>query len=101
MAPELLSLLTPANVATALLAVNFLAFASFGLDKIQAERGMRRTRESTLLWLAFLGGTPGAYAGRSAFRHKTRKQPFSSQLHAIATLQAVGLGAGLWWWPGG
>jgi uncharacterized membrane protein YsdA (DUF1294 family) len=44
-----------------------------------------------------LGGTIGAYAGRALFRHKTRKQPFSSHLHQTAILQgfAVAL-AGCW-----
>jgi uncharacterized membrane protein YsdA (DUF1294 family) len=41
-----------------------------------------------LLTWAFLGGTFGAYAGRALFRHKTRKQPFSSYLHQTAILQA-------------
>ncbi len=44
-----------------------------------------------------LGGTPGAYAGRAVFRHKTRKQPFSSELHFIAILQAVALAALAGW----
>lgn len=94
-------LLNPANVSTGLIAMNFLAFASFGIDKMQAEGGHRRTRESTLLWLALLGGSPGVYAGRALFRHKTRKQPFSRNLHAIAVLQALGLGAAFGWMLGG
>lgn len=94
-------LLTPANISTGLIALNFLTFASFGLDKMQAENGYRRTRESTLLWLALLGGTPGAYSGRALFRHKTRKQPFSRQLHSIAVLQVLGLGAAAGWALGG
>ena len=46
-----------------------------------------RTSEATLLWLAFLGGSPGAYLGRRLFRHKTRKQPFCRELHRIAAMQ--------------
>jgi uncharacterized membrane protein YsdA (DUF1294 family) len=38
-----------------------------------------------------LGGSPGAYLGRRLFRHKTRKQPFVSNLHGIAFLQVAGL----------
>jgi uncharacterized membrane protein YsdA (DUF1294 family) len=91
----MLAYLTPANLITALAAINFLAFAAFGFDKAQAERGGRRVRESTLLKLALLGGSPGAYAGRSAFRHKTRKQPFNSQLRFTAVLQVV-VGALAW-----
>lgn len=94
----LLALATPANIATALIAVNFCAFAAFGLDKAKAERGAWRVSESTLLNLALIGGTPGAYAGRAVFRHKTRKQPFSGRLHAIAVIQVAvigGIAAGL------
>jgi uncharacterized membrane protein YsdA (DUF1294 family) len=60
----------------------------------------RRIAESTLLTLALLGGTPGAYAGRALFRHKTRKQPFSRRLHTIAVVQGVLVVAWvLVWWP--
>lgn len=79
--------LQPANIATALVVMNFATFAAFGLDKARAEQGKRRISERALLQLAFFGGTPGAYAGRALFRHKTRKQPFSGQLHTIAGLQ--------------
>jgi uncharacterized membrane protein YsdA (DUF1294 family) len=71
--------------------LNLVAFAAFGIDKARARRGERRIPESRLLLLALAGGTPGAYAGRRAFRHKTRKQPFVAQLHAIAAVQAAGL----------
>ena len=83
----ILAFATPANIATALIAVNFLAFAAFGIDKARAERGAWRISEGTLLRLAFFGGTPGAYAGRALFRHKTRKQPFCANLRSIAVLQ--------------
>jgi len=96
-APKMLAYLTPANLITALIALNFAAFAAFGIDKQRAENGQRRIRESTLLKLALFGGTPGAYAGRAAFRHKTRKQPFCSRLLAIAVLQIVmAVAATLW-----
>lgn len=81
------ALVTPANIATALIALNFFAFAAFGIDKARAERGAWRISEGTLLRLAFFGGTPGAYAGRALFRHKTRKQPFCANLRSIAALQ--------------
>ena len=88
---------TPANIATALIAIKFIAFAAFGIDKARAEAGARRISEASLLSLALLGGTVGAYAGRSLFRHKTRKQPFKGQLFQIAVLQALALGAGIGW----
>jgi uncharacterized membrane protein YsdA (DUF1294 family) len=84
-------LLTPANVATYACAINFAAFAAFGIDKMLAEASARRISEANLLTLAFVGGTVGAYAGRQLFRHKTRKQPFSSELHRILALQLAAL----------
>ena len=95
--PKMLTHLTLANLITTLIAINFAAFAAFGIDKTLAENNRRRIRESTLLKLAFFGGTPGAYIGRAVFRHKTRKQPFSSNLFGIAALQLVAAaGIGTW-----
>lgn len=67
--------------------VNLITFLLFGVDKFRARVGAGRVSEGALLTWAFLGGTIGAYAGRALFRHKTRKQPFSSHLHQIAILQ--------------
>lgn len=90
-----------AEVVWALGAINLLVFVLFGLDKALARRDARRIRESTLLWLAFIGGTPGAYAARRLFRHKTRKQPFSDHLFAIAVLQTIAIGGLIGWtWRG-
>lgn len=72
-----------------LVVINFVAFAAFGIDKAQAEAGGRRISEARLLNWALIGGTLGAYAGRSLFRHKTRKASFSDELHTIAILQAM------------
>lgn len=84
-------------VLYALIAVNFIAFAAFGLDKSAAKRGRWRISEGALLRWAWLGGTLGAYAGRRAFRHKTRKQPFCARLHTIAAAQVLA-GAGMLAW---
>ncbi|MCK5750787.1 MAG: DUF1294 domain-containing protein [Oricola sp.] len=84
------------QVLLAVLAVNLLAFAAFGWDKRQARLGGWRVQEATLLWLALIGGTPGAFAGRAVFRHKTRKQPFVTQLWLVVVLQAAGMAAAYW-----
>ncbi|WP_260926772.1 DUF1294 domain-containing protein [Novosphingobium sp. 9] len=90
-------------ILVALGCVNLAAFIMFWTDKrlAQAGRSRQRISERHLLMLAFFGGTPGAYAARSLFRHKTRKQPFVRNLHAIAILQAVALAVGGGWWLGG
>ncbi len=91
----MLALVDPFAVAVALVGVNVLTFGMFGLDKAQARSGGWRISEANLLTLALIGGTPAAYLARKRFRHKTRKQPFSTQLALIAMGQ-VALG-GLWW----
>lgn len=53
-----------------------IAFSLYRADKSAAERGTRRTPESTLHTIALVGGWPGALVARQAFRHKTVKQPF-------------------------
>jgi uncharacterized membrane protein YsdA (DUF1294 family) len=93
---NLAALLTPANIASAIIIINVWTFMLFGIDKMKAERGSWRVSEASLLSAAFLGGTIGAYAGRAIFRHKTRKQPVTGNLHSIAGLQlltaAIGTG---------
>ena len=88
------------RMALALFLLNLVTFALFGLDKALARARRRRVPEGRLLGLALLGGTPGAYAGRALFRHKTRKQPFSRNLLIIAGLQALGAALALGWWFG-
>lgn len=93
---DLTALLTLPNALGLLALVNLITFLLFGLDKLRAWAGSGRVSEAALLTWAFLGGTIGAYAGRALFRHKTRKQPFSSHLHQTAILHvfAITLAAG-------
>lgn len=91
--------MTPWAMGIAVMAVlNLATFVTFAIDKARARARRRRISESTLLMLALAGGSPGAYAGRRAFRHKTRKQPFAGRLHAIAGLQVAGLAAATYLW---
>jgi len=71
----------------ALLLVNACTFVRFWQDKERAVAGERRIPESDLLGLALIGGSPGALLARSCFRHKTRKQPFSTYLYLILAVQ--------------
>ncbi len=74
--------------------INALAAFSFWSDKRRAIAGARRIPEATLLQLALFGGSPGALLARQLFRHKTRKEPFSTHLLLIVAVQA-GAGIGL------
>ncbi|MBO9447718.1 DUF1294 domain-containing protein [Ruegeria sp. R14_0] len=69
--------------------VNGLTLLAFGWDKLRAGKRKRRIPERKLLWLAALGGSPGALVGRWIFRHKTRKKLFSYYLFGITSMQVV------------
>ena len=77
-----------AMVLLGLVIVNLLTMWRFADDKARAVAGTRRVPESDLLFLAAIGGTLGAFVARHAYRHKTRKQPFSTWLWLIAMAQA-------------
>ncbi|MFO1076742.1 MAG: DUF1294 domain-containing protein [Planctomycetota bacterium] len=80
----------------AVLALNVVTFAVYGVDKRQSRvEGRRRVPERTLLWLLFLGGIAGAWAAMRLFRHKTRKQPFGRYAVLWTLLSPVW---GLVWW---
>ena len=79
----------PTTLACLFLILNVWTFMVFGFDKLRAEAGAWRITESTLLTLACSGGSLGAVAGRRFFRHKTRKQPLSSNLDTIVGLHIM------------
>lgn len=68
--------------------LNLWTVLRFWQDKQRARSGELRIPESKLSGLAMLGGAPGALLARRIFRHKTRKEPFSTRLLMIAALQA-------------
>ncbi|WP_162693171.1 DUF1294 domain-containing protein [Agrobacterium tumefaciens] len=76
------------------MAFNLFVFLVYWWDKEAARNGGWRIRESTLLLLAFIGGSMGAVSAQRLLRHKTRKEPFRSILISIVILQ-VGLVASL------
>lgn len=79
-----------------LMAINSLTILLFAIDKRRSRRRQWRIPERTLLAFCLVGGTIGAYWARGKFRHKTRKQPFSTLLLSIAVLQVL-VGMGLIW----
>ncbi len=84
----------PAALATLyLLAINAAAYLAMATDKQRAIDDQRRIPERTLLSLALIGGALGAVAAQQMLRHKTRKEPFRTQLWLIAAVWT-----GLLWW---
>ena len=59
-----------------LLFINLLAFVLYGIDKRRSQRKMYRISESTLLWMARLGGGVGSWIGIKVFHHKTKHKRF-------------------------
>ncbi|MGM9842230.1 MAG: DUF1294 domain-containing protein [Candidatus Limisoma sp.] len=70
-----------------LLAVNVVAFILFGVDKYNARKGNRRIREVTLLAMAALGGSIGAWVGMRIWHHKTKHRKFRYGIPFIILLQ--------------
>jgi len=80
-----------------LLTINGATFAAFASDKRRAISGRRRVPERVLLQLAAVGGSSAALAAQQLLRHKTRKEPFRTELWLIALGHAVALGAAMVW----
>lgn len=72
-----------------LLTVNAVSFAAMLIDKIKAKKNLWRIPEATLLLLAAIGGSLGAYAGMQLFRHKTKHLKFSLGLPLLIAAHAV------------
>ena len=76
-------------LAIYLILINLTAFISYGLDKRRAKRGAWRIPERTLILLAAVGGSIGAYAGMRVFHHKTRHNKFKYGVPAIFIAQVA------------
>ena len=75
------------------LLINLIVFLSYAYDKYKAVEGKWRTRESTLLFLGFLGPW-GAVLGMTRCHHKTQKIKFRLNylfllLHIIGIIALV------------
>jgi uncharacterized membrane protein YsdA (DUF1294 family) len=67
-----------------------ITFLLYGFDKTQSKNGGWRVPEVILHGLALAGGFPGGWAGRSIFRHKTKKGIFVFVL-TVSTVIHLGL----------
>ncbi|WP_438749010.1 DUF1294 domain-containing protein [Pararhizobium sp. O133] len=82
---------TALTIVAIILLINIVTFCVFWWDKDAARAGDWRVPESRLLGLALIGGSLGAVAAQKILRHKTRKEPFRTQLLLIVALHAIGL----------
>ena len=72
-----------------LLAVNIATFFLYGIDKYKAKKGQWRISEATLLLMAVIGGSIGAWAGMRLWHHKTMHKKFKYGIPIIIILQVA------------
>lgn len=70
--------------------INVITFLVYGIDKLKAKKGKWRIPEATLLLLAVIGGSIGAWLGIKVWHHKTMHKKFKYVIPIILALQ-VGL----------
>ena len=70
-----------------LLAINMFAFFLYGIDKWKAKRSKWRIPEITLLSIAVIGGSIGAWLGMKVWRHKTMHKKFKYGIPLILMIQ--------------
>ena len=69
------------------LAVNITSFLLYGIDKFKARKNLWRISEATLLTMAAIGGSIGAWAGMRLWHHKTMHKKFKYGIPVIISLQ--------------
>ena len=72
-----------------LVAINAATFFVYGIDKWKAKRSMWRIPEATLLGLAAIGGSIGAWLGMRVWRHKTMHKKFQLGIPLIIVAQTA------------
>ena len=75
-----------------LIVINFVTFLVYGIDKWKAKQGSWRIPEATLLLLAVIGGSIGAWLGMKVWHHKTLHKKFYFGVPAIIIIQLLLIG---------
>ena len=70
-----------------LIAINVVAFFLYGIDKWKAKRSKWRISEATLLGLAVIGGSIGAWLGMKVWHHKMMHKKFKYGIPLILMAQ--------------
>ena len=73
-------------IAYYLIIFNIVTFLVYGIDKLW------RIREASLLVLAVLGGSIGAWLGMKVWHHKTQHKKFRYGIPVIIIIQLVIIG---------
>ncbi|HSH98823.1 MAG: DUF1294 domain-containing protein [Methylophilaceae bacterium] len=74
------------------LVTSLVTYVVYAIDKSAAQDGRRRTPESTLHLLSFVGGWPGALLAQKRLHHKSRKVQFQVGYWFTVLANCGGLG---------
>ena len=72
-----------------LIAINIVTFFLYGIDKYKAKKNQWRISEATLLTMAAIGGSIGAWAGMRLWHHKTMHKKFKYGIPLIIIMQVA------------
>ena len=72
-----------------LIIMNALAFVLMLADKVKARKKAWRIPERTLLGIAAIGGSLGAFLAMQMFRHKTRHLKFTIGIPVMLVIQCL------------
>ena len=70
-----------------LLVISAATFIIYGIDKDKAKKVKWRISEATLLTMAAVGGSIGAWLGMKAWHHKTQHRKFKYGVPIILLIQ--------------
>ena len=70
-----------------LLAINIVSLFLYGIDKYKAKKNKWRISEATLLMMAVIGGSIGAWVGMRLWHHKTMHKKFKYGIPVIMIMQ--------------
>ena len=83
----------PLYVVLVYVGLSVCTFIAYWLDKRRAQSGKWRIQESTLQFMALLGGWPGALLAQRYLRHKSQKRAFLTVFWFSVLVNLVALSA--------
>ena len=72
-----------------ILTINIATFLLYGIDKYKAKKNQWRISEATLLTMAAIGGSIGAWVGMRIWHHKTMHKKFKYGIPIIIIMQVA------------
>ena len=69
--------------------INIMTFFIYGIDKLKAKKSKWRVPENTLIGMAIIGGSIGAWLGMKIWHHKTLHKKFKYGVPLILVAQTA------------